>query len=236
VWTFDVAIGSSYIFYVDAYKTNNGDGDDFVFAYSKDNAAYTNMVTVTKTSDDDTLQQYTFPEDVSGTLYIRVQDTDRSQGNNNLDTVFVDEMYVFTDTGGPTPTPTPEPTATPTPTPEPTETPTPTPTPTPSGDVYVNDIAMSWGNTGRNYYAEATVWIKNDTGGDVEGATVYGNWSGDVSGPGEGITGPDGKVTLRSPNKKDGGTFTFTVSDVVASGYTYNPALNVETSDTITAP
>jgi len=102
--------------------------------------------------------------------------------------------------------------------------------------VYVNDIAMSGGNFGVNYYAEATVWIKNDSGGDVENATVYGEWTNAVSGTSQDDTGPDGKVTLRSPNKKNGGTFDFCVTDVVASGYTYDESMNVETCDSITNP
>jgi hypothetical protein len=93
---------------------------------------------------------------------------------------------------------------------------------------------MGYTTGGVNYYGLATVWIKDTTGADVEGATVYGTWSGSVSGPGQGVTGADGKVTLQSPKNKGGGTFTFTVTNVVKSGYTYNPALNVETSDTIT--
>jgi hypothetical protein len=106
----------------------------------------------------------------------------------------------------------------------------------PSGGVemYVNDIAMGYRQAGANYFGQATVWIKDTTGIDVEGATVYGNWSGSVSGPAQGATGPDGKVTLESPKNKGGGTFTFTVTDVVKSGNTYNPGLNIETSDTIT--
>jgi hypothetical protein len=71
---------------------------------------------------------------------------------------------------------------------------------------------------------------------DIEGATVYGDWSGSTTESQSGDTGPDGKVTLESSKVKNGGTFTFTVTNVVASGYTYNPALNVETSDSITAP
>jgi hypothetical protein len=51
-----------------------------------------------------------------------------------------------------------------------------------------------------------------------------------------GNTGSDGKVMLESPSKKNGGTFTFTVNSVVKTGYTYNPGLNVEDSDTIIAP
>ncbi len=101
-------------------------------------------------------------------------------------------------------------------------------------EMYVNDITMGYTTGGANYYGLATVWIKDTTGANVEGATVYGTWSGSVSGPAQGVTGADGKVTLQSPRNKGGGTFTFTVTDVVKSGYTYNPALNVETSDTIT--
>ncbi len=47
---------------------------------------------------------------------------------------------------------------------------------------------------------------------------------------------PDGTVLIESPPKKNGGTYTFTVTDVVKSGQTYNASLNVETFDTIVAP
>jgi hypothetical protein len=124
-----------------------------------------------------------------------------------------------------------------TPTPAPTSTPTATPTPTPVPvDMYVNDITMSSGRAGANYYAMATVWIVSATGANVANATVTGNWSGAVSGSTSGVTGADGKVTLQSPNKKNGGTFTFTVTNVTATGYQYNSALNVMTSNSITAP
>jgi hypothetical protein len=124
----------------------------------------------------------------------------------------------------------------PTPTPTATPTPTPTPTPIPGGKVFVNDIAMSWIKSGTKYYAKATVWIKNDTGGDVSGATVTGAWTGAVSGNSSGTTGTDGKVTLQSPGTKTGGVFNFCVTNVVASGYIYDSSMNLETCDTITAP
>lgn len=114
-------------------------------------------------------------------------------------------------------------------------TPTPTPTPIPT-KMFVNDIAMGKGATGRNRYATATVWIKDINTLDIEGATVYGTWSGLVSGSSNGVTGADGKVTLKSPTTKSSGTITFTVTDVVKSGYTYDPSLNVETIDSIAVP
>jgi len=94
-WTINVTGGSSVTFYVEAYHTSNSEGDDFVFAYSTNDSDYYNMVTVTKTSDDDATQSYEMPSSTSGTVYIRVQDTDRSQGNKTLDTVYVDYMYIL---------------------------------------------------------------------------------------------------------------------------------------------
>ena len=95
---------------------------------------------------------------------------------------------------------------------------------------------MDWGKAGKNYYALATVLIIDDAPADVEGATVYGQWSGAVSGTASAATDADGKVTLQSPKKKNGGTFIFTVTNVVASGYIYNEDLNAETEDSITVP
>jgi hypothetical protein len=96
-WTLNVTGGNSVTFYVEAYKTANSEGDDFVFAYSTDNVNFTDMVTVTKTADDNVAQSYTLPNTLSGTVYIRVVDTDSSQGNNGLDTVFIDELYIVSD-------------------------------------------------------------------------------------------------------------------------------------------
>jgi hypothetical protein len=50
------------------------------------------------------------------------------------------------------------------------------------------------------------------------------------------VTGADGTVMIESPGKAAGGTFTFTVTNVTKAGCTYVPVLNVETSDSITAP
>jgi hypothetical protein len=105
-----------------------------------------------------------------------------------------------------------------------------------SNDIYVYDITMGFNKLGVNYFGQATVWIKGAGGANISGAVVSGDWSGAVSGSSSGNTGSDGKVMLESPAKKNGGTFTFTVTSVVNTGYTYNPSLNVETSDSITAP
>ena len=100
--------------------------------------------------------------------------------------------------------------------------------------MHVHAIEMSSKAAGPNNSGVVTVWITDTSEADVEGATVYGTWSGIVGGAASSVTGVDGKVTLQSPKVKSGGTFTFTVDDVVKSGWTYDPA--GETSGSITVP
>lgn len=104
-------------------------------------------------------------------------------------------------------------------------------------DIYVANIAMSSAQAGGSRYAGvATITVKNNSGAVVPNATVSVSWSGAVSGSASGTTNGSGVVVFTSAYKKNGGTFTVTVTNVTASGANYNPALNVETSDSITAP
>jgi len=104
-WTFNVTGGELVTFYVEAHHTANSEGDDFLFAYSTDGTNYTDMVTVTKTADDDTAQSYTLPGSLSGTVYVRVLDTDRSQGNKVLDSLYVDFLSIVSEEALTTPNP-----------------------------------------------------------------------------------------------------------------------------------
>ncbi|MCP4219995.1 MAG: trypsin-like serine protease [bacterium] len=96
-------------------------------------------------------------------------------------------------------------------------------------DMFVKFINMK---RKADKYARAVVKIKDTDGNNVVGATVSITWSGTVSGTDSGVTNSKGKVVFKSPNDV-GGTFTITVNDVVHSSYTYDPGLNIETSDTI---
>jgi len=95
-WRMNVAVGESFRFFVDAWHTANAEGDDFAFEYSRDGVNFTPMLEVSATAPGGPLQSYTFTEIAYGTLYIRARDTDRGQGNNVPDTLFVDEMFVVT--------------------------------------------------------------------------------------------------------------------------------------------
>jgi hypothetical protein len=101
--------------------------------------------------------------------------------------------------------------------------------------MFVFDIAMSGKVAGPNRSATAVVTIYEEGDTPVAGATVYGFWSGAYDGDVSGVTGADGTVTFISGKVRQSTTvtFTFTVDDVVKSGYVYNESLNKETSDSI---
>jgi PKD repeat protein len=100
-WTVEVGGGgSSMMFYVEGYRPANADGDDFTFAYSTDNVNFTDMVTIAGSTDQ--VYSYALPAGLTGTIYVRVVDTDLSWGNTSLDAVYVDEMYIeFSSQPGP---------------------------------------------------------------------------------------------------------------------------------------
>jgi len=100
-WTIDVTGDSDFVFHVEAYQIDTGENDPFMFAYSTDDSTYTPIVTVTKTTDDNTYQTYTFTESITGTVYIRVKDTDRTAGNKVLDTISIDHMFIRSKSSSP---------------------------------------------------------------------------------------------------------------------------------------
>jgi len=92
-WTVNVGTGGDNMtFYVESYRPNNADGDDFVFAYSTDDATYYDMFAVANATEQ--VYFYNMPAGLTGTVYIRVLDTDRSWENTSLDPIYIDEMYI----------------------------------------------------------------------------------------------------------------------------------------------
>jgi PKD repeat protein len=101
--------------------------------------------------------------------------------------------------------------------------------------VRVADIAMSLDvNRNGSAQASAAVTVRDASGNLLPGATVTGRWSGVVSRNLSAVSGSNGVVTLESPRTRSRGTFVFTVTGVSLSGYSYQPTLNAETSDSIT--
>lgn len=103
------------------------------------------------------------------------------------------------------------------------------------------DMSLSTRNAGRNKFikALATITIVDAKGSPVQGVTVSGSWSGATSDTDSGVTDATGKVTVESnevKNPPSGTTYAFTVDNVAKSGYTYNPASNTKTSNSIVVP
>jgi len=99
----------------------------------------------------------------------------------------------------------------------------------------VSDIAMRLSIDSNNRArAIASVTIRDANGAAVSGATVAGRWSGLVSGTGSVVTNTSGVASFTSPRSSaTTGTFIFSVTGVTRTGATYQPAQNVETSDSI---
>ena len=92
-WTFNVVAGKTVTFRVEAYRPSNPDGDNFRFDYSKDAKKWTQMVTVTQSTDENL--EYLMPTGTQGTIYVRVVDTNRATNKKSLDSVYVDRLYFF---------------------------------------------------------------------------------------------------------------------------------------------
>jgi hypothetical protein len=105
-----------------------------------------------------------------------------------------------------------------------------------SGTFSVSDIALSVQAAGNKRNASATITVSDTGGSPVSGATVSGSWSGATSDSDTGVTDSGGQVTLTSDTvkTKDSLTFDFCVDGADKTGWTYDPAGNVETCDSIT--
>ena len=95
-WDFNVAATGGVTFKVEAYRPNSSDGDDFTFAYSTNDITYYPFLTVASATEQ--TQSASLPNDLNGTVYIRVTDTDRNWGNISSDPIYVDHMYIEYDT------------------------------------------------------------------------------------------------------------------------------------------
>jgi PKD repeat protein len=100
--------------------------------------------------------------------------------------------------------------------------------------LHIENIAMSLSGSGTRVRGQAVVKVVDAAGVPLSGARVYGTWSGVVSGTVSGNTNTAGEYRTLSGSTRNSGTFTFKVTRITRSGYTYDSASNVEVSDSIT--
>jgi len=100
--------------------------------------------------------------------------------------------------------------------------------------MHVARIDVYWEWSGGRRYVRAAVTIVDSDGNPVEGATVYGHWSGKITGNDSGKTDKNGRWISARQRASYSGTYTFTVDNVVLTDWIYDYGANVETSDSIT--
>jgi len=95
-WTFDITAGNSVTLSANAWSSGSSDGDQFRFDWAPEGGSYSEAFTVSS-GDPDNVQSAVLPATTSGTIYVRVVDTDNSQGNSATDTVMVDHLFIRVD-------------------------------------------------------------------------------------------------------------------------------------------
>ena len=96
IWTVPLLPGTRRYVHADARRRDAGDADDgFRFSYAtKPDGPYRPMFTV-KATGRDKLHWFGLPPDLSGTLYVKAEDTDRTPGQKTPDRLFVDSLFIM---------------------------------------------------------------------------------------------------------------------------------------------
>jgi hypothetical protein len=98
--------------------------------------------------------------------------------------------------------------------------------------MHVSNIYLYWPPGSKSWYqAVAEVTIVDEGGSPVVGATVSGEFTGDLNEPGTGYTNESGVASIGSSWHKGKPNVTFCVQVVTHPGFGYDPAANVETCD-----
>jgi PKD repeat protein len=97
--------------------------------------------------------------------------------------------------------------------------------------LHVGQMAIQMSVTRTSTRATAYVVVLDGKGKAVPSAKVQGKWTGMGTANASGTTNTSGIATLASPvSSKTKGTFTFTVTGITRSGYTYVPGTNALSS------
>lgn len=97
-WAFNIPAGQQAMLTVNAWHSDNSENDHFDFEFSSNGNTWLPMFTVNNGNTD--ANYYHDLTGTSGTIYVRVTDTDQGKGNRSLDTVFVDYMVIRVDNAG----------------------------------------------------------------------------------------------------------------------------------------
>ncbi len=101
----------------------------------------------------------------------------------------------------------------------------------PTFNSHVAYLYVSRTLSGKRTIGTASVTVTDQNGSPIEGATVTADYTGPTSGTVSGTTDATGQVVLTTRADRKGATdWCFTITDVVADGFIYDPTANVLTS------
>ncbi len=93
-WNFNVSAGAMVTLYANAWSSGSSDGDTFRFEYSVNNgSSFSSLFTVSSTSNSN-LQMADIPGSPSGSIIVRVVDTNHTKGHKELNSIIVDQLYI----------------------------------------------------------------------------------------------------------------------------------------------
>jgi len=106
-WKFNIEYGDVITVFANAWQSASSDDDNFLFSWSEDDLIYNDLF-ILSSQNSSNVDSGSIPNFVSGPLWIRVIDTDRTPGNNkSRDSLFVDHLFIRVAFTGPPTVPDP---------------------------------------------------------------------------------------------------------------------------------
>jgi len=93
-WAINVGAGSTKELHVEGYRSHSTDGDDFQFQYSTNGINFTPLSLSLPEEIDSIDRVGVLPGSVTGTVTIRVVDTDHTAGHQQLDSIAIDALWI----------------------------------------------------------------------------------------------------------------------------------------------
>jgi hypothetical protein len=93
-WTFEVVAGERIELHIEWWWTQSIDGDTIAIEYSTDGASWTPIPMIPPPTDLDYDMVAELPDTLSGTVLVRMVDTNHEIPNASLDLVYVDQLYI----------------------------------------------------------------------------------------------------------------------------------------------
>lgn len=94
-WNFNISLGATATLHVNAWSGGSTDGDTFDIEYSVNNgSSFLSLPLNVSSENTSNMQSAVIPGTPSGSVIIRVVDTNRTSGQREKNTVFVDHLYI----------------------------------------------------------------------------------------------------------------------------------------------